>query len=403
MRAVTKYLIPAAGLAIAVPAVTGVASASAQPPWPGRAAAIRGAAGPGSGATPPGSVTTAAATLPAMDAYQLAGQRIIYSYHGLNPPWQLLWAIRHGRAGGVVFFSENVGSVAHLRSVVAKLEKANAAATNPVRQPLLLMTDQEGGQVRRLPGYPTESEKQVGESPRPDQQASTAGRGAGRTLRGASLNVNLAPVLGVYRSAGDFLDQYGRSFGRSAPKVATLGSRFISAMQHQHVAATAKHFPGLGAAAQSQNTDARPVTLSMSLSTLRSVDERPFKAAIAAKARLVMASWAVYPALDKNNPAGLSRTIVLGELRNRLGFTGVTITDAIEAGALQSFGSTGHRAQLAAQAGMDLMLCSGRNYDQGRSAMLALRNAYNGDTARQQGEYKVSLERVLSLRAALPG
>ena len=398
MRPAAKYLTPLAGLALAVPAVAGTAGAAASPPRSGPAASA-----PAAATTAAATTAAAMAALPKMDAYQLAGQRTIYSYQGLNPPWQLLWAIRHGRVGGVVFFSQNVGSVTHLKSVVAKLSKANAASTNPVRLPLLLMTDQEGGQVRRLPGYPTMSEKQVGQAGHPDQQASTAGRGAGLTLRRASLNVNLAPVLGVYRSAGDFLDQYGRSFGRDASKVAQLGSRFVTAMQDQGVAATAKHFPGLGAASSSQNTDARSVTLSVPLSQLRGVDEAPFKAAIAARVKLVMMSWAVYPSLDKKYPAGLSRAIVLGELRSRLGFGGVTITDAVEAGALKNFGATGNRVKLAAKAGLDLMLCSRQRYDQGRTAMLALRDAYNGESAKQQGEFKVSVERILSLRASLPG
>lgn len=64
----------------------------------------------------------------------------------------------------------------------------------------------------------------------------------------------------------------------------------------------------------------------------------PYPAAIAAGVGLVMTSWAVYPALDPGRPAGLSRTVIQGELRGRLGFRGVTITDAIEAGALRRFG-----------------------------------------------------------------
>ena len=107
----------------------------------------------------------------------------------------------------------------------------------------------------------------------------------------------------------------------------------IKAQQAGGVAATAKHFPGLGAAAASQNTDAGPVTLYLSLATIRSIDEVPFAAAIAAGVKLVMVSWAVYPAMGAR-PAGLSPNVVQGELRGRLDFTGVTITDALEAGAL---------------------------------------------------------------------
>ena len=123
--------------------------------------------------------------------------------------------------------------------------------------------------------------------------------------------------------------------------VSALGADFITAQQRVGVAATAKHFPGLGAAAASQDTDAEPVTLEpAAASTLRAVDEFPYRAAIAAGVKLVMVSWAVYPALDAGTPGrAVGHAIVQGELRERLGFKGVTITDALEAGALQAFGT----------------------------------------------------------------
>jgi Glycosyl hydrolase family 3 N terminal domain len=103
-------------------------------------------------------------------------------------------------------------------------------------------------------------------------------------------------------------------------EVSRLGAASISAQQRTGVAATAKHFPGLGAAATNQNTDEGPVTLNLSLDTIRRVDEVPYPAAIQAGVELVMSSWAVYPALDPPRPAGLSPTVIQGELRARLGF-----------------------------------------------------------------------------------
>ena len=97
---------------------------------------------------------------------------------------------------------------------------------------------------------------------------------------------------------------------------------FITAQQQTGVAATAKHFPGLGSATRSQNTDTGPITLTVSLSGLRGKDEVPYPAAIAAGVKLVMVSWAIYPALDATYPAGLSTAWVQGELRGRLGFGG---------------------------------------------------------------------------------
>lgn len=346
-----------------------------------------------------GAARAVAAPNPAaLTARQLAGQRIIYSYPGLTPPASLLSAIRAGQAAGVIFFGENISGDSQITAVVGQLVQANASS--PVKSPLLLMTDQEGGRVRRLPGAPTLSEKQIGLSSQSQIDASRAGAGAGQNLSGVGMNVNLAPVLDVFYQAGNFIDQYQRSYSSNASSVANLGRAFIAAQQTNQVAATAKHFPGLGAATASQNTDLGPVTLTQSLSSLRTVDEVPYQTAIAAGVKLVMLSWAVYPALDAAHPAGLSTIVVQQELRQRLGFTGVTVTDALEARAISASYSTGQRAVLAATAGMDLLLCSARDTTQGDAAATALASAY---TSGQLGsaEFNAAVQRVTALRNSL--
>jgi beta-N-acetylhexosaminidase len=343
----------------------------------------------------------APASLPSLSAAQLAGQRVIYSYQGLTPPAGLLDLIRHGEAAGVIFFGGNIVSTGQIAKVISQLDQANASSDNPLRGlPLLLMTDQEGGLVRRLPGAPVLSEEQIGASADAAAQATDAGTGAGQTLTGVGMNVNLAPVLDVARAPDGFDDQYGRSYSSDPGTVSTLGADFITAQQATDVAATAKHFPGLGAATSSQDTDEQPVTLNVSRDDLRSIDEYPFKAAIATGVKLVMVSWAVYPALDPKWPAGLSPAIIGGELRQRLGFTGVTITDALEAGALQAFGTTEQRATLAAGAGMDLILCSSQNLDQGEQARIALQEGL-GNRTLNHAAFTASVERIISLRSSL--
>jgi beta-N-acetylhexosaminidase len=290
---------------------------------------------------------------------QLAGQRVIYAYAGLKPPASLLAVIRAGEAAGVIFFGPNISSSGQIRAVIGELQRAGASS--PVHAPLLMLTDQEGGEVRRLPGAPVLSEKQIGESASPVAQARSAGLGAGRNLAAAGMNANLAPVLDVFLQPGNFIDEFQRSYAANPTTVARLGAAFIKAQQPTGVAATAKHFPGLGAATKSQNTDLAPVTLDDSLQQLRTVDEAPYRSAIAAGVKLVMTSWAVYPALDPRRPAGLSPAVIGGELRGRLGFRGVTITDGIDAGAVTPFGALARRGVLAATAGADLILCAATN------------------------------------------
>jgi beta-N-acetylhexosaminidase len=333
---------------------------------------------------------------------QLAGQRVIYSYNGLSAPAGLLTLIRHGDVGGVIFFSFNISSQAQLSGVISKLIAANAAATNPARRyPLLLMTDQEGGQVRRLPwAGPSQSEAQIGASASP-AAAATAGAQAAAGLRGVGINVNLAPVLDVYRQAGDFDDQFQRSYSMNPDVVAAAGASFVSAQQAGHVAATVKHFPGLGAAAAAQDTDDQPVTISLPASTLRSVDELPYGAAIKAGVKLAMVSWARYPALDPRLPAGLSPTIIQGELEGRLGFTGVTITDALGAGALQAYGSLQNKTMLAGRAGMDALLCTAIKPLPGWKCVDGLKHGYL-DGALPGTAFQAQLAQLLQLRASLP-
>jgi beta-N-acetylhexosaminidase len=344
------------------------------------------------------AVTAAAAPEAGLTPRQLAGQRVIYSYPGLTPPDALLQRIRAGEAAGVIFFGENVQSSQQIAGVVKQLRAASAQS--PVPEPLLLMTDQEGGQVRRLPGEPVLSQKQVGQAADPVAAATAAGTGAGYTLAAAGMNVNLSPVLDVYRQAGDFIDRYGRSYSNDPAVAGRLGGAFVTAQQATGVAATAKHFPGLGSAPAGANTDAAPVTLNVPLQELRTKDEGPYSAAVHAAVNLVMLSWAVYPALDATRPAGLSPTVIQQELRQRNGFGAITVSDALEAGALKNYGTTGNRAVLAAGAGLDLVLASARDVAQGDSAADALATGLSNGTL-SGADFTAAVARVRDLRSQL--
>jgi beta-N-acetylhexosaminidase len=391
VRIQQKWLTAAGTLAVAL-AVTTPAMAAAPARTAGAAGRVTVAEQSAAGRR------AVAAVLATLSPQQLAGQRVIYSYPGLTPPASLISLIQHGEAAGVIFFGQNISSEAQIAGVIRQLNQADASSLNPVRAPLLLMTDQEGGQVRRLPGRPYLSEKQIGANPLAQAKilATEAGQGAAANLRGVGMNVNLAPVLDVYRQAGNFDDQFGRSYSMDPAVVSDLGTNMINAQQAGGVAATAKHFPGLGAATVSQNTDAGPVTLNLSLATIRSIDEVPFQAAINSGVKLIMVSWATYPAVGAR-PAGLSPNMVQGELRNRLKFNGVTITDALEAGALGSYGSTQNRALFAALAGMDLLLCSAQDVTQGEQASAELAAAYSNGTLNGPA-FLASVNRVITLR-----
>lgn len=351
-------------------------------------------------------VSLAACAAPS-DLDILAGQHVIYSWPTTSqPPAQLISLTKAGLVGGVILFGENVD--ASTASAMDTLRSAYASSPAPALLRKLtgkdakffISTDQEGGQVRRMRGAePKLSAKQMGAAADPGAAGTQGGAGAAATLRQYGHNANLAPVLGVYREAGDFLDYYQRSFGNTSAQVVAAAVPFIKAQQAQGVAATAKHFPGLGAASHDANTDEKPVTLEQSLAEIRQIDEAPYVQAIAAGVELVMASWAVYPALD-GRPAGLSNKWIQDELRGRLGFKGVTITDAMEAGSLNGFGTTEEKAKLAAAAGMDLLLASGRNVTQGDAIRKALVDGINSKRL-DRAAFDAATARIADMRSRL--
>jgi beta-N-acetylhexosaminidase len=92
--------------------------------------------------------------------------------------------------------------------------------------------------------------------------------------------------------------------------------------------------------------------------------------------------------------------VIQGELRGRLHYRGVTVTDAIEAGALAAFGSFGNRAVLAARAGMDLLLCSAQNPAQGHAVVTALASALDKGQLNRSA-FNTAVQRVTALRRGL--
>lgn len=273
---------------------------------------------------------------------QLAGQRVVVGFIGTSAPQPLLRRIHRGELGGVILFSSSIRSRPQVRRLTASLQRARPDGAPP----LIVAIDQEGGQVKRLAGAPTLSPAQLGA--RNDAAlARRQGLATARNLRSVGVNVNLAPVLDVARP-GSIMERQGRSFGGSARRVARIGGAFARGLVAGDVAATGKHFPGLGTATKNQDLEVN--RLPVPLDELRRVDERPF----ARDLPLVMLSSAIYPALS-GRPAVFS-TRVLEELRGHVGFQGVTISDALDAPAMTRYGSVQRRAALAAKAGVDLFL-----------------------------------------------
>jgi beta-glucosidase-like glycosyl hydrolase len=159
----------------------------------------------------------------ALTPAQLAGQRVVFPFAGRVPPRVLLQRIRRGEAAGVVFLGANLGTAAQVRALTHRLQ--GVPRPPALRAPLLLMVDQEGGSVQRLPGAPSRGAPAMAATGRP-AVARAEGRAGAATLRAVGMNVDLAPVVDVVRPESA-LHAEGRGFGFSATGAARFGAAFV--------------------------------------------------------------------------------------------------------------------------------------------------------------------------------
>lgn len=278
---------------------------------------------------------------------QMLGQMIVSPYAGNTPPQALLDRVRAGEVGGVILFSENTaGGEASTRAQIAELQAAASAGGKP---PLLIMTDQEGGEVRRLTWAPPFL---AAADMRSAEVAAAEGAATGAALRAVGVNLDLAPVSDVVHVADSFLGT--RSFGDEPLAVSERACAFASGLASAGVGYTLKHFPGLGRALG--DTDNEPVTINASAQELRA-DYETYVRCASNPNGIVMVSNATYPALTGNStPAVMSPEIYKTELGQIVGYNGVTISDALGAGALAHEADPAERA---IDAGLDLALYAG--------------------------------------------
>jgi beta-N-acetylhexosaminidase len=251
--------------------------------------------------------------------------------------------------GGVLLFGNDA-----THALRGDLRALVAAAPHGV--PPLVMTDEEGGGIQRVA-------RLVGSLPWPRDAAATQSVATvrarsevvARRMHRLGITMNLAPVLDLNDGPGpDTTHPDGKRSYSLSPTIATkYGLAFADGMIAGHVLPVVKHFPGLGTA--SSNTDFAAARTAP-LSSLMTHDIVPFKAAIAAGLPAVMVDNAVVPGLS-SLPVVLSRRAVTGLLRHTLGFRGLIITDALNAGAISSAGYDAPRASVKAlRAGVDLTL-----------------------------------------------
>jgi beta-N-acetylhexosaminidase len=279
---------------------------------------------------------------------QLVGQHLLVRMQGTIPSASFLRRIRTGQIGGVVLFQNNA-TPAQVPALVAKLQ---AAARSGGQLPLVIAVDQEGGVVKRLPGPPTLAPSAM----RSAAVARAQGIATGRYLRGLGINVDLAPVLDVPASGADFI--FSRAFATSPAEVAARGVPFAQGLVAGGVAATAKHFPGLGRLTQS--TDYVLETVHASKTAL-AADLIPFKKAIAASVPAVMVGTAVYPGYGDDLPAACSAGVVTRLLRGTLHYEGVVLSDDLDTAGVSARIAPTQATVQAVKVGVDMVYIAGVN------------------------------------------
>ena len=225
---------------------------------------------------------------------------------------------------------------------------------------LWIAVDQEGGNVQTLsgPGF-AELPTAVEQGRLPEAQLEALADGLGASLDRAGINLDLAPVADVVPAGTEQSNQpigvYGREYGSTADEVAAAAEVVVDGLAAHGVTAVFKHFPGLGRVRGNTDTSDEVVD----------PDTQPDDASVGVFARLaegadappfVMTSSAVYPAIDRSEPAGWSAEVVDGLLRGQLGFDGVVISDDVGAAAAVQDVPPGERAVRCLDAGGTLVL-----------------------------------------------
>ncbi|ACZ84425.1 beta-hexosaminidase [Streptosporangium roseum] len=299
-------------------------------------------------------------------------------------------AVARYRPGGVILFPW-AGNVKNVRQVVALTNGLQKASPEI---PLLVGADQENGRVSRMAPLVTEmpGASVIGSTGDPSL-ARKAAKVTGTELRALGINLDFAPVADVNINPRNPVIG-PRAYGSDPKKVAPMVAAAVQGFHDAGIASTAKHFPGHG----DTNVDSHsglPV-IQHSLSQWNKLDAPPFAAAIGKNIDAIMSAHVVMPKLDPSgDPATLSKPILTGLLREKLGFDGVVSTDALDmAGVRKKYGD-GQVAVRAIQAGVDLLLMP-PDFPKAYGAVLAAVKSGKISTARLDQ----SVRRLLKLKAA---
>jgi beta-N-acetylhexosaminidase len=277
------------------------------------------------------------------------GQLLSVGTDGTAASPELLGRVAASEVGGVMLFRPNIAGAGQVAGLVTALRGAA-----PADLPLLVSVDQEGGLVQRLRGLATDwpdmlSVGTAGDLGRTQQ----VGRALGDELAALGIGWDFAPVLDVNTNPANPVIG-NRAFGVTPGAVSAHALAFWRGLRGAGVVGCGKHFPGHGDTRTDSHLEL-PV-VQHDLARLRAVELAPFAAAAQAGLEAFMTAHVMYPALDVDRPATLSRRILTDLLRGELGFRGVIVSDDLGMKAVADRYPIGELAVGCIEAGADHLL-----------------------------------------------
>ncbi|MBS7042042.1 glycoside hydrolase family 3 protein [Veillonella sp.] len=275
------------------------------------------------------------------------GQLLMIGIHGTTLNDDAKFMLNEYRVGGIILFDRNMESKNQVKTLIADINKAGKSAG---LTPLFLGIDQEGGAVARM-------EDQLIKVPPAEElgktsveQASSLAKEVGTELKDLGFNINFAPVA-------DLGLTYGRSYSTNPDEVVRYAGAVGKAYDEAGLWYSYKHFPGIGKTDVDLHADTSIVPVSKE--ALLSEDTKVFVGLIKQSkpnTYTIMVSHAMYPQIDPDHPASLSKTIITDWLRKDMGYNGVVVTDDMDMGALAKHYTFGDMAVQSILTGSDILL-----------------------------------------------
>lgn len=331
---------------------------------------------------------------------RLVGAVMVMGFDGLSGSDHARTLIERHHVQNIILFSRNIDTREQTLALTSQLQEWAVGDGQDLR--LLICTDQENGIVRRLgrtfPGFPGNMALGATRDP---MRAREIGQITAAQLRAVGINMNLAPVLDVNNNPANPVIGV-RSFGEDPQLVAAFGAEMVRGLQSGGVLACAKHFPGHGDTAVDSHV-ALPV-IGHDRERLQSIEWVPFIRAIHEGIDAIMTAHVIFQAFDATQPATVSRTVLTGILREKLGFDGIITSDSMEMKAIADTIGIGSACVQALVAGADMIMVSHTLREQEEAIAAVCQAIENGQLPLQRVQDAAArIARKKRLRLKVPG